>query len=287
MPISGNGQGGDHDIIDQFFGDTTGQSSGESRPEFAPSPDMQNQSQRDPFPKDSAPPVDPGEAQRWQYQQARADKYFNELAQLREEQARTEHLRPLAQVIESDPELLSLVEKRIQGMNAPAPVQAPQAPAKPDNFNTAEAADPNTPSGKYMREMDAYREARLEYIERRAAAVEQRLEAEQSQRAQQQKVQSYMMGVRQELVGKHQFTPEDADQFFQIFTDPRSRSTPFLAEYYRFLQQKQAQGSQPRGRETPLPPMSGGRPSRPQGDDQARFSASLQGWIAESKKKRF
>lgn len=284
MPISGDDQGSDQSIVDQFFAPSGGADDIGVDPHLALNPD-----QPSPFPKNDAPSDDasPADIKRWEYHQSRADKYQAELAELKARQMTLDHLEPLAQLIESDPELLSLVEKRMQGGPRQETLEAPQMPVKPENFNAAEAADPSTPSGKYVREMESYRDARAAYLEKRLEMQEARFRQEDEQRAQQNQVRDYMLRVRNELMAKHQFTENDADEYIRIFSDPRSRSTEFLAGYYRFLKSEHGRQSLPtNARRSPLPPTGGGRMNPGNGDAQARFSASMRNWVNQSKARR-
>lgn len=290
MPISGDDQGTDQSIVDQFFGgsgnaqdDATG-----TDPHLALNPDAR----RDPFPKDDVQGGEPSpdDIKRWEYHQSRADKYQHELAELKARQMQLDHLEPLANLIESDPDLLKMVEERLTaGGPKQTRLEPPQQPVKPENFNMAEAADPSTPSGKYVREMENYRDMRAAYLEKRLEMQEARLRQEDEARAQQNQVRDYMLKVRNELMAKHQFSDVEAEEYIRIFSDPRSRSTDFLAGYYRYLKEQGSRPAQPaqgNGRKAPLPPTTGGRLSSPQGDMQARFTGSIRSWINESKQRR-
>ncbi len=100
------------------------------------------------------------------------ESYFqSQYDKLKNEYARIEKYKNIAEYLESNPEMINeLIEKTANKGKKEEPKIAeptmPEKPMKPKNFDRIESLeDPDSESGKYLQRLEEYREARIAYFE--------------------------------------------------------------------------------------------------------------------------
>lgn len=135
---------------------------------------------------------------RFEYWQAEATKYKEQVDQLTP-------WMPVIRHLSSNPQALQQILQPQAGAKtlgeppAPTPEKPvkPEKPAKPANFSRLEAEeDPNSPSAKYLAELDGYQEKIIDYHEKVAESRERKLAAiEQAAEQQRAQVNQFNQGV--------------------------------------------------------------------------------------------
>ena len=172
---------------------------------------------------------------RYQYWQSTADKLKNENEQLR---------NSLANQVQSQPDFpqQAPVQQQEPVEDFPAP---PEKPQRPRNFSREDAyADPNSESARYLDAVEEWRDDIAEYntvkVQYDNALVQERFEAmeaeriENARRAQaQQAEQAQMNNVKNHVMGHHGLSEEQAVDFLQKMSDPRSLNIDNLVQLYQ------------------------------------------------------
>ena len=174
------------------------------------------------------------EQQRYQYWQSRYDQKASEFDEMSKKLSDYEKIAPIADYIQSNPDVLKNVASSLSG-DAPAVPsqekslelpQKPTRPTKPTNYDATEAVmDADSDSYKYRIAMEDFRDGMIDYQEQREAVAIQQLEAKeqeiQKQQAQYQAEQSKnaMLG---QLVNDYGYTPEKAQEFVSYYSSPDS-----------------------------------------------------------------
>ena len=188
---------------------------------------------------------------RYQYWQSTADKLKSENASLRNSMAQQS-------------------KEIVDNQNTP-PVQesaeeafppAPDKPGKPRTFNREEAyADPASESAKYLDEVDDWRDNIAEYntlktqydqavmhdkfdkMETQKREEAMRFEASQKKAGQANEIKKHVMGA-------YSMNNNEADDFMQRMSDPKSLNIDNLVQLYRI---QQGGGNQPNAAPSPSP----------------------------------
>lgn len=175
-------------------------------------------------------PLDPKEKGRYEHWQSEAQKAQDEARALRTQLAERAKFDPLIDVVRTDKEALDFLTARINGTRV-TPTKPLEMPQKPDGYYEAEAfTNPESVSFKYQREMDNFRDAKLQQQDKEIRGIyearkrDEELEQQRVAQAEQQKKfanEAVAMGI-----------PEaDLPEFFGFVNDAK---LPDLVEYYKF-----------------------------------------------------
>jgi len=167
---------------------------------------------------------------RYQYWQSQADKYKNELEQVKQQQVAP--AQPAAPVQPAEP--------RVEEFPP-----APPKPQQPRTFNREEAyADPNSESARYLDELEGWRDNINEYnslksqyqtavIEEKFNKMEQtRVDDAKRQQAYQQQA-SQQAEVKSHVMGNYGMNESEANDFMTKMSDPNSINVDNLVQLYR------------------------------------------------------
>ena len=167
---------------------------------------------------------------RYQYWQSQADKYKNELEQVKQQQAT--QVQPEAPVQPAEPAVEEFPP-------------APPKPQQPRTFNREEAyADPNSESARYLDELEGWRDNMSEYnslksqyqtaiIEEKFNKMEQaRVDEAKKQQAYQQQAQQ-QAEVKSHVMGNYGMSESEASDFMTKMSDPNSITVDNLVQLYR------------------------------------------------------
>ena len=176
---------------------------------------------------------------RYQYWQSEADKTKNENEALKQQLQQTQAMQ--AQMMQQQQAQPAPVEQN-KAEEFPLP---PEWPGKPAGFNRAEAfEDPNSPSARYLDEVEAWRDNMTEYTqlktEYESALVRERMDKEESirqeniKRAQhQQQVNQQVNQIYTQVQGEYGLNAEEAKSFVNEMSKPDSLSMDNLVELWR------------------------------------------------------
>ena len=174
---------------------------------------------------------------RYQYWQSQADKQSNENKKLQEQ------LHQMRGYVEGmKQQQPSVSEQPVQEEEFPP---APEKPRRPSNYSRDEAyTDPSSESARYVNDlenwrddMDEYNSAKANYqnavlMDKMQSIENQRIEdarrAEAAQQAQQQKSQ-----ITSYVKSQYGFTDNDAAEFIEQMSDPKSVTMDSLVQLYR------------------------------------------------------
>ena len=179
-------------------------------------------------------------------------------------QAKLQKLEPyerIAQLIEQDPQVLSMIEAHLRGetpgqvspegrSEEEAPPQMPERPTKPAGFDPQEAAiDPDSDSAKYLAELAAWQDEYADWKVERDQFFEQQEQQTLQQKQEAAELEQARMQVAREAV-QLGLQPNELQDFFQTMESPASRSTQNLVALYRLIKgQDKKQGQDPEVRE--------------------------------------
>lgn len=225
-------------------------------------------------PVESAPQLSNDE-KRYQYWQSIAAQRDNKLKEV----------APLLNLIEQDPEVLGLIERKLNtsaGTPAPTPLQAPVKPTEYNPFDN----DPNSESYKYRVSLEDYRDKKIEYLEQQSVRQQEMVQQQIAQAQQEAQARSQMAALQETLVSQHGLTPEEVPVFIKTMSSPQSVTLDNLVKFHRMLNQ-QAQ-TQPRAaviqqqRQNrsviPMPPTVGVQTQQGVSENDA-FTESVRSWI--------
>jgi hypothetical protein len=227
---------------------------------------------------------------RFQYQQARADRAEAELKKLQSELEGRRAYDPLLNVIREDDEAYRYLAQKVGGQHTPPKEEAPQPPsppARPTDFNSHEAVtNPESPSWKYREEYEQYRDARVEYLEKQNEMRVRELQDSLTQQQEAAQRVEQTNATKQELMRVHGMDGAMADDFITTMAKPESVTLPNLVMLYKIQKQQLGVDNKNTSQEaakrmvTPLPPGGGGAPPTPpaEKDPNVRFNQSVADW---------
>lgn len=154
--------------------------------------------------------------------------YAVELATLRQQNTELALYKPLAEMIQRNPQFLKAVESSLGNAQTEVPkdpvIERPTVPSKPANYDFTESQVPGTESFKYREAMEQYPLAMAEYFDKRETVREQT--AQKTQQAYQNRIaeQEAYQSLSNELTTKYGYKPDQVQDFIQTMNDPSSRS---------------------------------------------------------------
>ena len=188
-------------------------------------------------PMENTPVDDPNRMQYWQSQ---ADKAKNENFKIQQELEYYQNtLGPIANAIQSDPELLDRLEQKnlsnapqqgspAQG-NLDGPLKQPEAPVKPHSYNEVDAYnDPESESFKFRLAKDQYRDGMIDYYGKVDAYRQQE---QQAQFARQQEVQAINQ-AQSYAMNNFGWDSQKSNDFITWAQNPNNVTMEHLAKIY-------------------------------------------------------
>jgi hypothetical protein len=153
------------------------------------------------------------------------------------EQAR--QFMPLLRFIQSDPDLIALIDQKVSGATQPAKpvvVEKLVAPQKPANYNPQESVqNPESESWKYREAMEDYRTKSIEVlhqeIQRRDQIAQEQAKVQEAKEKQRQQLGA----VIREAVSQHGLTREDVPDFVQVMSNPKNVTTANMVQLYHII----------------------------------------------------
>jgi len=175
-------------------------------------------------------PTQSNDENRYQYWQSQADKYKNELDQVKQQQAAP--VQPEAPVQPAEPTVEEF----------PA---APPKPQQPRTFNREEAySDPSSESARYLDELEGWRDNISEYnslkSQYQTAIIEEKFNnmeqarVDEAKRAEAAQAQARQVNeVKRHVMGNHGMSDSEAQDFMNKMSDPSSITVDNLVQLYR------------------------------------------------------
>lgn len=206
---------------------------------------------------DGVPDVDNPDS--FKYYQSRYDKATNELTQAQKDLE--DHRNLLRQLVrERESQMQVNPNQGVVGAPNQAsaqPLQPPTMPEKPADFDDVEAStDPNSSSAKYLRDLQAYRDARLDYVENLMLQ-----QAQQAQLRQREIVaETQRQAMHDQLRNTYGMSSEDITEFETLMDDPTILTVPNLVKFFSVLKGKDFTVNRPAA---PAPPPRMPLPPRP------------------------
>jgi len=202
------------------------------------------QGQPEPVQETNTQPTQNNDETRYQYWQSQADKYKNELDTVKQQQTQIQ-----APVAQPEP-----VQPAKQEDSFPA---APDKPNMPRTFNREEAySDPSSESARYLDEVESWRDDISEYNALRSqyqsAVLEDKIHQMEEAKvveakrfeARQQKAEQQNQ-VRAHVVGHYGMSDNEASDFLNTMSDPKSINIDNLVQLYRMRNSAAAQPATP------------------------------------------
>ena len=229
-------------LEDAVFGDTTGADNNNISDIFTTDKGNQEETkapeQGQPFTNegvdkiDNAPAGTDNDATRYAYWQSQADKYKNELEQLKANQPQTEQ-QPVAQPQEVP---------QAQSNEFPP---APERPKRPRTFSREEAyTDPSSESARYLDAKEDWDEQMVEYnalhTQYQNAVLQEKFDKMENQRVEAAKKQEAAQAAAKQqadivnyVTGHHGMNDNEAKDFMSKMSDPASITIDNLVQLYR------------------------------------------------------
>ena len=229
-------------LEDAVFGDTTGSDNNNISDIFTTDKGNQEETkapeQGQPFTNegvdkiDNAPAGTDNDATRYAYWQSQADKYKNELEQLKANQPQTEQ-QPVAQPQEVP---------QAQSNEFPP---APERPKRPRTFSREEAyTDPSSESARYLDAKEDWDEQMVEYnalhTQYQNAVLQEKFDKMENQRVEAAKKQEAAQAAAKQqadivnyVTGHHGMNDNEAKDFMSKMSDPASITIDNLVQLYR------------------------------------------------------
>ena len=237
---------------------------------------------------------------RYQYWQSKHDQKASEATAMADRLQELENIAPIANYIKQNPEALQSVAGHLSGNPQTVPAQAesdgspkkPERPNKPASFDASEAyMDPESDSYKYQQNVDSYRDDMIDYYGKMDdyRQDQDRIAQQQYQKQQAQaQQQNYYNGVHNDLINKHGYAPEKADEFMKFYSSPDSLSLDNLVKLDKLrnaptqeqVALKQRANEMNRSNErvkVPAPAGIAAGQAPPQMNDEDQFNAALLG----------
>jgi len=244
-PVEGANQEQYTSIEDAVFGDTTGSDNNNISDIFNTNTGNQEETkapeQGQPFTNegvdkvDNAPAETDNDTTRYAYWQSQADKYKNELEQMKASQPQAAQ-QPVAQPQEVPQE---------QSNEFPP---APERPNRPRNFSREEAyTDPSSESARYLDSKEDWDEQMVEYnalhTQYQNAVLQEKFDKMENQRVEAAKRQeAAQVAAKQQaeitnyVTGHHGMNENEAKDFMTKMSDPSSINIDNLVQLYRMQQ---------------------------------------------------
>jgi hypothetical protein len=196
-------------------------------------------------------PNETNDERRYQYWQSEADKTKNENEALKQQLQQTQGMQ--AQMMQQQQAAQQQAPVNQQEEQFPLP---PDRPGKPAGFNRAEAFDdPNSPSARYLDEVEAWRDNMTEYTQLKteydSSIVKERMDKQEAQRVEnikraqyQQKVNKQVGEIYNQVQGEYGLNSEEAKAFVNDMSKPDSLSMDNLVELWRMKSGSGAQVNQ-------------------------------------------
>ena len=172
--------------------------------------------------------------QRYQYWQSRYDQKASEFDEMSKKLNEFENIAPIAEYIQSNPDVLKNVASSLSGDAPPVPSQEkslelpqnPTRPTKPTNYDATEAVmDADSDSYKYRVSMEDFRDNMIDYQEQREIVAMEQLKVKEAEIAQRQadyQAEQSKNAMLSQLVSDYGYTPEKAQDFVQYYSSPES-----------------------------------------------------------------
>ena len=172
--------------------------------------------------------------QRYQYWQSRYDQKASEFDEMSKKLNEFENIAPIAEYIQSNPDVLKNVASSLSGDTPTVPSQEksmelpqkPTRPTKPTNYDATEAVmDADSDSYKYRVSMEDFRDSMIDYQEQREVVAMEQLKAKESEIAQRQaeyQAEQNKNAMLGQLVNDYGYTPDKAQDFVQYYSSPES-----------------------------------------------------------------
>ena len=179
-------------------------------------------------------PID-NDAKRYAYWQSQADKYKNELDQIKATQPQVAE-KPIVQPQE-------VPTQKVDDFPAP-----PERPGRPRNFSREEAyTDPSSESARYLDAKEDWDEQMTEYTtlhtQYQNAVLQDRFNAMENQRVEEAKKQEaaqiaskQQLDIANYVTGHHGMSEQEAHDFMSKMSDPASITVDNLVQLYRMQQ---------------------------------------------------
>jgi len=230
-------QGSNLSVEEAFFSNDEGSTTPSSTESTTPVEQVVNEDVSTP----AEAPNQGNDERRYQYWQSEADKTKNENEALKQQLQQTQAMQ--AQMLQQQ-----------QAAQQQAPVSEPQAeqfplpperPAKPAGFNRGEAFDdPNSPSARYLDEVEAWRDNMTEYTQLKteydSAIVKEKIEKQEARRVEnikraqaQQQMNQQVNKIYTQVQGEYGLNPDEAKSFVNDMSKPDSLSMDNLVELWR------------------------------------------------------
>ena len=185
-------------------------------------------------------PNENNDERRYQYWQSEADKTKNENEALKQQLQQTQGMQ--AQIMQQQQAAQQQAPVNPQEEQFPLP---PDRPGKPAGFNRAEAFDdPNSPSARYLDEVEAWRDNMTEYTQLKteydSALVKEKFDKQEARRVEnikraqaQQAMNKQVNGIYNQVQGEYGLNAEEAKSFVNEMSKPDSLSMDNLVELWR------------------------------------------------------
>tara|TARA_R100000808_G_C2155217_1_gene167122 strand:+ start:8242 stop:9192 length:951 start_codon:yes stop_codon:yes gene_type:complete len=169
------------------------------------------------------------EADSYKYWQSQADKRQAELDALKSQVADIEDVMPIARHLKRNPEIIQNLASQAN-QETVEPLQRPVKPKKPADYDHSEAlADPESDSGKYLSQREAYMDGVTDYMDKQEAIRQEQLALQQQAQMQQARDNQ----VSSELQGKHGMSASEAQQFINEMSRPESLTLDNLVKLHK------------------------------------------------------
>ena len=162
---------------------------------------------------------------RFEYWQSKAGQSQRELDEIKGGQ-----LHAIAQYIQRTPEMLDIVEEGIRGGPITKPRSMPEKPIrpqKPDNYDSSEAHDPETASGRYRMAYDDYLEKKDIYADAR--------EEQTAIKAQRDADKAQLAGIKAGLIRDGGLNEIEANEAMSVLFSSESMNPVTLSKLYRLI----------------------------------------------------
>jgi len=208
-----------------------------------------------------------------------------------------DELMALRQAVVTNPDVLDLLSQKLTGQpvspaqgiqNVPVgppqqpgtqPVQPLSPPKPPEDFDPYAVHDPNSPSGRYMVELQRW------LSQQTVAPVQQEVKTLQSQleemrqlilqQQQKEQMQQFLARERQRIAQQYPDAQQDWDDFLQFASNPENVTTEVLYKLYRLVKgkpissiNKQIQQQTNQNNPPPITKVGGGEPAQVDESDQ-------------------
>ena len=180
---------------------------------------------------------------RYEYFQSQAAQLTNQLS---------ERDRQVQQLAEQNANMMAMMQNQMaaqtqvqQQAEVPKPPVAPERPEAPAGYNREEAlTDPQSESGKYLRQLDSWRDKMDNYNQERLDFERQQIDTERQQMQSafqqmqmSQQAQTEQLQARQLVEQQYGLSPEHAQRFVEMYARPDSVSMDNLVNLYKMQHQ--------------------------------------------------